>query len=60
MRHVIEIDYKNGVIKWNGKVWDKMTCEDEERDFWDAVDELVSEIRACEHFEEADAEWSHD
>ena len=56
MRHVIEIDYKNGVIKWNGKVWDKMTCEDEERDFWDAVDELVSEIRACEHFEEADAE----
>jgi len=56
MKHVIEIDYEEGTIKWNGKVWDKMTWEDEEYDFWEAVDELISEIRACEHFKEADAE----
>ena len=46
MKHTIEIDYEEGIITWNGEVWDRMSVEDTKEDFWDSLNDLIWEIRA--------------
>jgi len=46
MKHIIEIDYDEGIITWNGEVWDRMSVEDTKEDFWDSLNDLIWEIRA--------------
>lgn len=52
MKHIIEIDYDEGIITWNGEIWDRMNVEDTKEDFWDSLNDLIWEIRATVEGEE--------